>query len=313
MHLGHLLDERQADAETGLRAAHVAIELHEHAEHPFLIFRRNADAGVAHDERHALVLRLAMTDTRPPDGVNLAALVRRLSTICEMRVASASRSNGVAGISSVRLTPAAGQLRLRRFNGAFDDRAQVDAFLAQRQLAASDAADVHQVVDQPHQLQDLPLHHAGGVARRLGRALHAEDRGDVAQRRQRVTELVRQRREEFILQLRFVVQAMLAILYRGTRFFGLVGAAFGLFLRLAQLRLHFLSLGDVHQQPLALGGERRLLVLLQRDVAERAQDAGQSAVVVALRMCAVFDVNEVTVLGDHARFAAGLRRRRRRG
>ncbi len=63
VHFGHLLDQRQADAEPGLRASQVAIELHEHAEHLFLIFRRDADAGIAHRERHAIALRIGDNPT----------------------------------------------------------------------------------------------------------------------------------------------------------------------------------------------------------------------------------------------------------
>ena len=74
---------------------------------------------------------------------------------------------------------------------------------------------------------------------------------------------MRERGEEFILELRFVMQPMLAILDGGARFFGFIGAPFGFFLRLAQLRFDFLSLGDVDEQPLAFGGERGFLLLLR--------------------------------------------------
>ena len=137
----------------------------------------------------------------------------------------------------------------------------------------------------------------------LRQRLHAQDLGDVAQRRERIAQLVRERGEEFVLELRFVMQPMFAILDRGARFFGLVGAALGFFLRLAQLRFDFLALGNVDEQPLALGRERRLLLLLHRDVAERAEDAGEAAVGIALRVRAVLDVDEVAVLGDDARLA----------
>ena len=147
------------------------------------------------------------------------------------------------------------------------------------------------------------------MAGRLRQLLHAQDRGNVAQRRQGVAELVRERREEFILQLRFVVQAMLAILDRGTCFLRFIGAAFGFFFRLPQLRFDLLALGDVHQQPLALGSERLLLMLLQRDVRERADHAGQAAVGIALGMRPVGDVNQAAVLGDHARLAIHFRSR----
>ena len=68
-------------------------------------------------------------------------------------------------------------------------------------------------------------------------------------------------------------------------------------------RFDRLALADVDQQPLALGGERALLVLLQRHIAERPEDAGQAAVRIALGMRAVFDVHDAAVLRDHARFA----------
>ena len=137
------------------------------------------------------------------------------------------------------MTPAGGELRLRGFDGALDDRSQVDALLAERQLAARDAAHVHQVVDQPHELRDLALHHPGGMAAVFRQLLHAEDGRHVAQGRQRIAKLVSERGEEFILQLRFVMQPMLAILDRGTRLFRFIGAALGLFLRPAAAALRF--------------------------------------------------------------------------
>ena len=79
-------------------------------------------------------------------------------------------------------------------------------------------------------------------------------------RRQRIAQFVRERGEEFVLELRFVMQPVLAILDGGARFFGFIGAALGFFLRLAQLRLDFLALRDVDEQPLPLGGERGLAV-----------------------------------------------------
>ncbi len=84
---------------------------------------------------------------------------------------------------------------------------------------------------------------------------------DVAQRRQRIAQFVRERGEEFVLELRLVMQPLLAILDGGARFLGFVGAALGFFLRRAQLRLDLLALGDVDQQALPLGGERGLLLL----------------------------------------------------
>ena len=132
---------------------------------------------------------------------------------------------------------------------------------------------------------------------------HPQDRRDVAKRRQGIAQLVRERGEEFVLQLRFVMQPVLAILDGGACFFRFIGAPLGFFLRLAQLPLDFLSLGDVDEQPLPFGGERRLLLPLQRDVAKRAEHAGQAAVGIAFGVGAILHVHEMPVLGDDARFA----------
>ena len=139
------------------------------------------------------------------------------------------------------------------------------------------------------------------------RLLHAEDGCHVAQGSQRVAKLVGERGEEFILQLRFVMQPMLAILDRGTGLFRFIGAPLGLFLRLTQLRFDFLALGDVDEQPLALVGERRFLLLLERDVSKRAEYAGDGAVRISLRVRAVGDVDQPPVLGDDTRLALDLR------
>ena len=217
-----------------------------------------------HGHRHAIDLRLG----DDPDAAARRRELRGVGQEIEHDLRDARR----VGIEQQRLRrnlereadARRRQLRLRGFDGALDDRAQIDALLAQRQLAAGNAAHVHQVIDQPHQLRDLTLHHAGRVAGGFRQRLHPQDRRHVAQRRERIAKLVRERGEEFVLELRFVMQPMLAILDRGARFLGFVGAALGLFLGLPQLRLDFLALGDVDQQPLAFGRERRLLLLLQR-------------------------------------------------
>jgi hypothetical protein len=47
----------------------------------------------------------------------------------------------------------------------------------------------------------LPLHHAGRMPAGLRELLHAQDLRNVAQGSQRIAQLVRERREEFILEL----------------------------------------------------------------------------------------------------------------
>jgi hypothetical protein len=80
------------------------------------------------------------------------------------------------------------------------------------------------------------------------------------------------------------MQPVLAILDGGACFFRFIGAPFGFFLRLAQLPLDLLSLRDVDEQPLTFGGQLDLLLPLQRDVAKRAEYAGQAAVRIAFGM-----------------------------
>ncbi len=102
------------------------------------------------------------------------------------------------------------------------------------------------------------------------------------------------------------MQPMFAILDRGTRLFRFVGAALGLFLRLPQLRFDFLALGNVDEQPLALVGERRFLLLLERDVSKRAEYAGDGAVRISLRVRAVGHVDQAAVLGNDTSLALDL-------
>ena len=85
-------------------------------------------------------------------------------------------------------------------DSVMDDRRQLHPLLAQLEIVAGDAAHVEQIVDQPHQAAQLPLH---GVARlflqlRAGvGALHDLER--VAQRCERPAQLVRESGEELVL------------------------------------------------------------------------------------------------------------------
>ena len=55
VHLGQPLHEREADAEAALRAPAVWLDLHEEVEHAGELRRIDADPGVAHADRHAVV------------------------------------------------------------------------------------------------------------------------------------------------------------------------------------------------------------------------------------------------------------------
>ena len=90
-------------------------------------------------------------------------------------------------------------LRAGRLDGALDHRPQVDPGLAEFQLVAADAADVEDVVHEPHHLAQLPLHHRTGLlpCLRLGR--QAQQLQAVPQRDHRVAQFVGQGRQEHVL------------------------------------------------------------------------------------------------------------------
>jgi hypothetical protein len=87
-----------------------------------------------------------------------------------------------------------------RFRRAFDHRTELDTLLAQLYIAAANATDVEQVVDQAGQVCELPIHYrdrtrdASVVVRRETQKLEAGLKGSEG-----VAELVRERRQELVL------------------------------------------------------------------------------------------------------------------
>ena len=95
---------------------------------------------------------------RPPVSVYLAALVRRLTTICSSRVGSASSRKRPRSSETVELVLPLLDERADRSRRHWSRiGASVDELLAELDLAAGDPGDVEQVVDQPGEVLDLPL------------------------------------------------------------------------------------------------------------------------------------------------------------
>ena len=90
-----------------------------------------------------------------------------------------------------------------------EDRLQGHPFLFQFDLAAADAADIQQIVDQAHHLVKLTL---GDLARHLemlGRQIGSLQEPDgVEDRRQGISQLVRQGRQKLVLSLVGVFQLL---------------------------------------------------------------------------------------------------------
>ena len=87
-----------------------------------------------------------------------------------------------------------------RLDGVGDDVGEQHAGAPELHLVPADPGDVEQVVDEPDHVPELPLHHVAGlgdgvgVARRQPHHLQA-----VADRGERVAQLVGEQREELVL------------------------------------------------------------------------------------------------------------------
>ena len=115
--------------------------------------------------------------------------------------------------------------------------------MRRHESAAADAVDVEQIVDEANDLRKLALHHCASaiddVWSGAGQAHHLQP---IAQRRQRIAQLVRQRGEEFIL-------AAIGLLQRAVRRveFSRAGGdtSLEIVVRFAQRRGRLLAFGDV--------------------------------------------------------------------
>jgi hypothetical protein len=90
--------------------------------------------------------------------------------------------------------------RLRRLDGAVQHGAQVDMVAPQLQAIGRDPRDVEQIVRQPYQLMELPAHDRQGAflqPRILTGATQQLQR--IAQRCERIAQLVGERRQELVL------------------------------------------------------------------------------------------------------------------
>ena len=106
---------------------------------------------------------------------------------------------------------------LRRLDGAADDGGEIDALLAQLDLAAGDARHFHQIVHEPDHVVDLPLHHVVRAARAAPSWPAMRRMQRVVNRRQRVAQLVRERRQELVLAPIGFLERLAALLDRLAR------------------------------------------------------------------------------------------------
>jgi hypothetical protein len=152
----------------------------------------------AHDDRAAAA---------PRGDADATLLARVLGRVVE-QVADHLREARRIGVEVDRLARHAHeqQLALRidhghgRLDRLADDRLQLHALPLELHLALRDARHVEQVVDEARELRDLAVDDlARHAQRRVAVVRAAEDLARVADRRERVAQLVRQHREEHVL------------------------------------------------------------------------------------------------------------------
>ena len=90
--------------------------------------------------------------------------------------------------------------RLHSFDGTGDDGRNVDKFAAQFDFLLHHTGNIEQVVDEPHEMVNLPLDHDAGPMNisRFGRGRFQHLQG-IDDGSQRIAQLVRQDRQKFIL------------------------------------------------------------------------------------------------------------------
>ena len=197
--LDQSLDQGKANAKPSLRALEGAVHLGEHLEHLGQHLGRDAKSGVRDADNDFPPSRAAASSIEPPSGVYLAALVRRLLTTWARRVGSASSQSGSSGRASFRACREASMIGPARLDGGLDHGPQRHPLLPERELIIRDAGHVQQVVDEPHHVRKLAVHHIASVDGN-GRVLrHVEHMETAPERSERVPELVGEGGQELVL------------------------------------------------------------------------------------------------------------------
>jgi hypothetical protein len=193
-------DERQADAEPA-RARRVARHtLHEEIEDGIDESRIDAGSGIAHRyDRVAILAAGAHPDVTARGRVARCVVEQVREDLRETDGVGLDEERLVAQVDVESMTSALDR-RARGFDGVAQRRAEVEGRAPELDLATRYPRDLHQVVDEPDHVTELPFHHVVQPARGAGvRRLRAEDADRVADRREGVSELVREHREEFVL------------------------------------------------------------------------------------------------------------------
>ena len=160
----------------------------------------NADARIAHLEHRLFTVAGQRNLYR-------AAAIGELDRIVQKILDDLGEAQGI-GVGVKRFSRQAdGQLPvapvghgLKLRHRVLDRSAEVGSLSTQLDMAAGDAGDVEQVVDQARHMIDAALDRVARCDRfPLPTADHVEDMDSIAQRRQRIAQLVREGRQKLVL------------------------------------------------------------------------------------------------------------------
>ena len=179
------------------------VDLREHVEHLLQHVRRDADAGVAHRELDARRLAAARSAVmRPPGGVYLAALLSRLQITCdEARRDRTDSGSASAGRSSVSLWPPRLDQRRRRSparrctSDARSTRSWRSSMRPRLMRDTSSRSSIRRTICATW--RSIIARAQAAASRSCGFSRNDLER--VAQRRERVAQLVREDGEELVL------------------------------------------------------------------------------------------------------------------
>ena len=192
------LDQGQADSQAAVAAVERGIDLPEHVEDLPEHVPGNAGPVVANADQRPVALAGGGEPDRPLAAGVFGGVVQQIAH--DLRQAGhvpfdpqrlVGKRDGDAVVERI-------DERLDPFQRPLDQRVDADRLLAELNFSLADPRDVHQVVDQANHLPHLPIHGAAELLHLLAIVFGmGPQRQRVADRGQRIAQLVGQRGQEF--------------------------------------------------------------------------------------------------------------------
>jgi hypothetical protein len=200
MQVHQALDQMQADAQATLGTVHFRLDLGEHVEYRTDILGGQPHAIVADADEDIFAIHARSDADEPASWRVLGRIVEDVAHHLHHAMGIGLQVEVAFGGLQLQLVTVLLDQRHADFDSAGQRRLDRHVLLPQLDLALGDAGDVEQVFDQVRQVADLAIHHLVDVV--LAFAAGADELHDfqpVADRRQRIAQLVRQGHQEFAL------------------------------------------------------------------------------------------------------------------